>query len=110
MDQVGEGTESHISPIEKVPYTGKTHTTVAKGRSSMTKLGTSTTICCLLFGVLVLAPGSSWAQNRPPVLEQMAKTYGGDSYGQIEATRYPWTPETPEPFKLATRWCASPKS
>src|SRR5258708_21750595 len=104
MTQLAHATESHISPIEKVPYTGKTHTTVAKGRSSMTKLGTSTTICCLLFGVLVLAPGSSWAQNRPPVLEQIAKTYGVDSYGQIEAIRYTWNAEITGLFKAAHVW------
>ena len=46
----------------------------------MTKLGRLTTICCLFFGVLVLAP-NSWAQQRPPILEQIAKTYGVDSFG-----------------------------
>ncbi len=55
----------------------------------MTKLARSTTIRCLFFGVLVLAP-NSWAQKRPPILEQLAKTYGLDSYGQIEAIRYTW--------------------
>jgi hypothetical protein len=53
----------------------------------MTKLGRSTTIRCLLFGVLVLA-ATSWAQTRPRIVEQIAKTYGVDSFGQIEAIRY----------------------
>src|ERR1700674_4769807 len=48
----------------------------------MTKLGG-----CLFFGVLVLA-ATSWAQARPPIAEQIAKTYGLDSFDQIEAIRY----------------------
>ena len=75
----------------------------------MTKLSSSTTICCLLFGVLVLAP-SSWAQNRPPILEQIAKTYGLDSYGQIEAIRYTWNGEITGLFKAAHAWEWEPKT
>src|ERR1700730_1361062 len=56
-------------------------------RTSMTKLRRSTTIPWLFLGVLVLA-APSWAQTRPPQVEQLAKTYGLDSYGQIEAMRY----------------------
>ena len=52
----------------------------------MTKLGRSTTICWLFFGVLVLA-ATSRAQTRPPIAEQLANTYGLDSYGQIETVR-----------------------
>jgi hypothetical protein len=53
----------------------------------MTKLRRSMTIRCLFFEVLVLAT-TSWAQTRPPIAEQLAKTYGLDSYGQIDAVRY----------------------
>src|ERR1700736_2147839 len=53
----------------------------------MTKLGRSTTILCLFFGVPVLA-ANSWPQTRPPSAEQIAKTYGLDSFGQIEEIRY----------------------
>jgi hypothetical protein len=53
----------------------------------MTQLGRSTTIRGLLLGVLVLA-ATAWAQTRPPIVEQIAKTYGVDSFGQIEAIRY----------------------
>ena len=53
----------------------------------MTKLRRSITIHFLVFGVLVLA-ATSQAQTRPPVVEQLAKTYGLDSYGQIESIRY----------------------
>src|SRR5215470_9679699 len=41
----------------------------------------------LLFGVLVVA-STSWAQTRSPIAEQIAKTYGLDSLGQVEAIRY----------------------
>jgi hypothetical protein len=53
----------------------------------MTTLGRSTTIRFLVFAMLVLA-ATSWAQTLPPIAEQMAKTYGLDSFGQIEAIRY----------------------
>ena len=56
----------------------------------MTKLRRSTTILLLFLGVLVLA-APSWGQTRPPEVEQLAKTYGLDSYGQIEAVRYTFT-------------------
>ncbi|HEY2118557.1 MAG TPA: hypothetical protein VGH37_05175 [Candidatus Acidoferrum sp.] len=53
----------------------------------MTKLCRYMTICCLFLGVLLFA-GTSRAQTRPPIVEQLAKTYGIDSFGQIEAVRY----------------------
>lgn len=61
----------------------------------MTKLGRATTIHCLFFGVLVLA-ATSWAQTRPPIAEQIAKTYGLDSFGKIEAIRYTFNAQLPE--------------
>jgi hypothetical protein len=75
----------------------------------MTKLARSTTISCLFFGVLVLAP-NSWAQKRPPILEQIAKTYGIDSWDQIQAIRYTWNGEIPGVFKLAHAWEWEPKT
>ena len=63
----------------------------------------------LLFGVFVLAPNSR-AQQRAPVLEQIAKTYGLDSYGQIEAIRYTWNGEIPGIFKLSHVWEWEPKT
>jgi hypothetical protein len=72
-------------------------------------VGSSTIISGLLFGMLVLAP-SSWAQPRPPILEQIAKTYGLDSYGQIEAIRYTWNGEITGLFKAAHMWEWEPKT
>jgi hypothetical protein len=64
----------------------------------MIKLRRSTTILWLFLGALVLA-APSWAQTRPPEVEQLAKTYGLDSYGQIEAIRYTFNLQVPA-FKL----------
>jgi hypothetical protein len=75
----------------------------------MAKLGFSTTIRFLVFAVLVLA-ATSWAQTRPPILEQIAKTYGLDSYGQIEAIRYTWNGEITGLFKAAHAWEWEPKT
>jgi len=108
MTQLAHATESHITPINKVLYTAKAHTTGAKGRPSMTKLRSSTTICCLLFGVLVLGP-SALAQKRPPILEQIAKTYGLDSYGQIDAIRYTWNAQFPG-VNVSRSWVWEPKT
>ena len=60
----------------------------------MTKLGRSTTIGCLFLGVLALA-ATSWAQTRPPIADQIAKTYGLDSFGKIEEIRYTFNLQLP---------------
>src|SRR3954464_6393595 len=75
----------------------------------MTKLGRSTMIRYLLLGTLTLA-SNSWAQERAPILEQIAKTYGLDSYGQIEAIRYTWNGEIPGLFKVSHAWEWEPKT
>src|SRR5260370_20559024 len=61
---------------------------------SMTKLRRSMTICCLFLGVLFLA-GHFRAQMRPPIVEQLAKTYGLDSYEQVQSTRHTVTLQLP---------------
>jgi hypothetical protein len=43
----------------------------------------------LVLAQLVFA-ATSWAQARPPILEKTAKTYGLDSWDQIQAMRYTW--------------------
>jgi hypothetical protein len=63
----------------------------------------------LAVGLLILT-ATSWAQNRPPIVEQIAKTYGIDSFGQIEAIRYTWNGEIPGVFKLAHKWEWEPKT
>jgi hypothetical protein len=60
--------------------------------------------------VAVLVPAAtSWAQNRPPILEQIAKTYGLDSFGQIEAIRYTFSLQLPG-LNLSRSWVWEPKT
>lgn len=68
------------------------------------------TMMGLLFcGVMILAP-TSRAQSRPPIIEQIAKTYGLDSFGQIEAIHYTWNGEITGLFKLSRTWEWEPKT
>lgn len=60
----------------------------------------------LVLGVLVVA-AAAWAQNGPPVSEKIAKTYGLDSFGQIEQIRYTFT--IPE-LNLSRMWVWEPKT
>src|SRR5262249_22685725 len=63
----------------------------------------------LVFGILILAT-TAWAQ-RPAIVEQLAKTYGFDSYGQIDAMRYTFNLEIPAlKLKLAHTWEFEPKT
>lgn len=61
------------------------------------------------FATMVLT-ANCWAQQRAPILEQIAKTYGIDSYGQIEAIRYTWNGEIPGLFKVSHAWEWEPKT
>jgi hypothetical protein len=72
----------------------------------MAKLGGSTTVRLLVVGVVVLA-ATSWAQTKPPEAEQIAKTYGLDSWGQIEAIRYTFNIPA---FKVSRSWTWEPKA
>ena len=79
----------------------------------MTNVSRAAMIRGLAFAVLVvvlLLASNSGAQTRPPILEQIAKTYGLDSYEQIEAIRYTWNGEIPGIFKLAHAWEWEPKT
>lgn len=65
----------------------------------------------LAFAVLGLAAtSSSFAQTRPPIAEQVAKTYGFDSWGQVEAIRYTWSGEVTGLFKVSRTWTWEPKT
>ena len=76
----------------------------------MTALRRSMTILCVFSGVLVLA-STSGAQTRPPIVEQLAKTYGIDSYDQIEAIRYTFSLELPAlNLTLSRTWTWEPKT
>jgi len=74
----------------------------------MTKLAGVTTILPLFLGALVLAAPSS-AQTRPPIVDELAKTYGLDGFGQIDAIRYTFNIEAPG-FKLSRSWVCELKT
>jgi hypothetical protein len=76
----------------------------------MTNSSRAAMIRLLAFGLLVLAP-SSWPQTRPPVVDKLAKTYGLDSFGQIEAVRYTFNLELPAlSVNLSRSWVWEPKT
>jgi hypothetical protein len=83
---------------------------IHKGANSMIKAGHIRMIRRLTFGVLVLA-ATSWGQSRPPIVEKMAKTYGLDSWGQIEGIRYTWNIDLPAlNLKASHKWEWHPKT
>jgi len=61
------------------------------------------------FWMLVLA-ATSWAQQRDPIIEKVAKVYGLDSYDKIEAVRYTWSIDIPGLFKATHKWEWEPKT
>ena len=76
----------------------------------MTMLRRSIMIRCLLLGVLLFA-STSLAQTRPPIVEELAKTYGLDAYGQIEAVRYTFNLDLPAlKVNMARTWTWEPKT
>jgi hypothetical protein len=74
----------------------------------MAKLSRFATIRFVVLGVLVLA-ATSWAQTRAPIAEQIAKAYGLDSFGQIDAIRYTFHLELPG-LNLSRSWVWEPKT
>src|ERR1044072_8294859 len=91
----------------------------------MTKLDHLRTICLLIFGVLVIAalscsqkpPSVSQPNANTPVsertnkitAEQIAKTYGLDSFGQVEAIRYTWNAQFPG-LNISRAWIGEHKT
>jgi hypothetical protein len=66
-------------------------------------------ICLLAVTLLSMVSASSRAQQGQSVAEQIAKTYGIDSFGQIEAIRYTWNVESPR-GKVSRAWEWRPKT
>lgn len=77
-----------------------------QARSEMSRLSV---VRLLFFSMVLIFPATSGAQQLPPIAEQVAKTYGLDSFGQIEAIRYTWNAELPG-AKLSHKWEWSPKT
>ena len=75
----------------------------------MTKSSCRSMIRLEAIAALVLAT-NSWAQNRAPIIDQIAKAYGIDSYEKVEAIRYTWNADIPGLFKAAHKWEWEPKT
>ena len=54
-------------------------------------------------------PATAGAQQRPPIVEKLAKTYGFESFGQIEAIRYTFNVQSPG-RDLSRSWIWEPKT
>jgi hypothetical protein len=66
-------------------------------------------IILLAIAMLMIPLTSSHAQQSPTIAQQIANTYGLESFGQVEAIRYTWSLETPA-IKLSRSWEWSPKT
>jgi len=71
------------------------------------KMSRPNVIGLLAFGMLLILPATSGAQQSTPIAEQVAKTYGLDSFEQIEAIRYTWNVGD---GKVIRKWEWSPKT
>jgi hypothetical protein len=76
---------------------------------SMTNLSRLDLIRLFVFGMLLLLPAAAGAQQLPPLAEQMAKTYGLDSFGQVERIRYTFNLDLPG-LKRSETWEWDPKT
>ena len=74
----------------------------------MTNMSRLTKVVILVFGALILAT-TSRAQTRPPILEQVAKAYGLDSWDNITAIRYTWHAQFPG-VDVSRSWTWEPKT
>jgi hypothetical protein len=75
---------------------------------SMTNSSGVKKIGFLAFGILLLT-SAAWAQNCPPSAEKMAKAFGIDSWGQIDAIRYTFNVNRPG-LKASRSWVWEPKA
>ncbi len=75
----------------------------------MKNFGRAIAICIVVLGVAILAT-SSLAQTRAPIIDQIAKTYGIDSYDKIDAIRYTFALDVPGLFSVTRTWIWEPKT
>ena len=81
---------------------------IHKGANAMTSASRTMRALLLVCGVLILA-ATSRAQTRPPILEQVAKAYGLDSWDNITAIRYTWHAQFPG-VDVSRTWTWEPKT
>src|ERR1700745_2789047 len=75
----------------------------------MTILSQCGVIRLIALSVLLILPATAGAQQRPPIVEQLAKTYGLESFGQIEAIRYTFNAQAPG-LDFSRSWTWEPKT
>jgi hypothetical protein len=75
----------------------------------MTGLNRLNVVYLLALSLLLILPATSGAQQVPPIAEQMAKTYGLDSFGQVEGIRYTFNLDLPG-LKRSDTWEWDPKT
>src|SRR5205085_12349424 len=75
----------------------------------MSKPGRSTMIHCVLLGVLLVLAALSRAATRAPIVEKVAKKYGLDSLGQVDAIRYTFHLAFPG-VNVSRSWVWEPKT
>src|SRR5215471_9882293 len=81
---------------------------IHRGGTFMTILSRRGVIRLLVLSSLLILPVTSGAQQRAPVVEKLAKTYGLESFGQIEAIRYTFGAQAPG-LDLSRSWTWEPK-
>lgn len=61
--------------------------------------------------VILVVAANCWAQQRPPIVEKLAKAYGFDSWNQVDAVRYTFNLDIPAlKLKLSRSWEFEPKT
>jgi hypothetical protein len=63
----------------------------------------------LAFGLLSVLPMAAGAEERPATIEKLAKTYGLDSFNEVEAIRYTFNLEAPG-HDASRSWIWEPKT
>jgi hypothetical protein len=77
----------------------------------MTNLSRVDLIRVLAFTILLIIPTASEAQQMPPLAEEVAKTYGLDSFGQVDGIRYTFNLDLPSlNLVRSDKWEWNPKT
>jgi hypothetical protein len=63
----------------------------------------------LIISTLLILPVTGGAQQSPPIVEKLAKTYGLEWFGQVEAIRYTFSAQLPG-IDVSRTWIWEPKS
>jgi hypothetical protein len=98
-----------LGSVGAIPSQPKELDVSSTGTQARREMGRLNVIRLLTFGMLLVLPAASDAQQKPSAVEQIAKTYGLDSFGQIDAIRYTWGLDAGG-HQLLHKWEWSPKT